>query len=325
MSRSAQALAAALLALLPATHCGGEEAPLALDEPLRIQGAAFKEGLLPGAAPSASDAPGPQVTATESANNVLRPGQAGKRIAGRASPEAVAVGLRFAELGSGYWLLGLDAPDPTANNEPTWEASCDFSRGVPPGLHRLLFAAIDAEGRSGPQRELKVCMVPPYPDNLNACDPKIEPPAAVLSLAWDADVDLDLVLETPGGKTLSAKRPTTAPLTETGTPALPATTPGVGVLDRDSNAGCVPDGVRREHVVWQGAPTPGTYYLRASLFDACGLASVRFVASLLLPEARPGGEGKQLVEKLRIPGELVALDADGGAGPGLFVGQFDFR
>jgi biopolymer transport protein ExbB/biopolymer transport protein TolQ len=78
-------------------------------------------------------------------------------------------------------------------------------------------------------------------------------------------------------------------------------------------------------VVWQSSPTPGTYYVRANLFDACGEGSVRFVVSLLLPEDRPDGAGRHLVEKLRIPGQLVALDANGGAGPGLFVTQFDFR
>ncbi|MCU0655711.1 MAG: hypothetical protein MUF64_10630 [Polyangiaceae bacterium] len=319
-------LALCLAASLPVlgASCGGVEAPLALDEPLQVQRAAFREGALPGAAPTASDAPGPRITAIESANNVLRPGQAGKRFLGRTTPDAVAMGLRFADLGTGYWLRPLDAPDPTANNEPTWEASCDFSREVPPGLHRLLFAAVDAQGRSGPQREQRVCMLPPYPDNLNACDPAIEPPAAVLSLAWDTDVDLDLVLVTPGGKTLSAKQPTTAPVSSAGVPALPPTAPGVGVLDRDSNAGCRADGLRREHVVWQSSPPPGTYFLRARLFDACGQGSARFVATLHLPEPRPEG-GKRLVEKLRISGALEALQADGGAGPGLFLGQFDFR
>lgn len=313
--------------------CGGEDAPLGLDEPIRVRGAAFKEGPLPGAPPAAtassgppaSVVPGPQVTAIESANNILRPGQLEKRLLGRTSPDAVALGLRFDGLGTGYWLLGLDAPDPTANNEPTWEALCDLSTRVPPGLHRLLFAAVNEAGVAGPQREQKVCVLPPYPDNLNACDPKIEPPAAVLALAWDSNVDLDLVVETPGGKTLSAKRPTTSPLNETGAPTLPATAPGVGVLDRDANGGCVLDGVRREHVVWQSSPTPGTYYVRANLFDACGEGSVRFVVSLLLPEDRPDGQGRTLVEKLRIPGQLVALDANGGGGPGLFVTQFDFR
>lgn len=317
--------AAAWAALALAGACGGEEATLGLNEPLRVVGGTFREGALPGASPSASGAPGPQVTTLESVNNILRPRQGSKRVGGRTTPDAYVVGMRFADLGTGYWEIGVDAPDPTAGGELTWEAECALGDGAPPGLHRLLFAAIDGAGNAGPQRELKVCVTPPYPDNLNACDPTIAPPEAVLALSWDADVDLDLVLVTPGGKTLNAKHPTTAPLSESGVPTLPATAPGVGVLDRDSSAGCALDGVRREHVVWQGKPTAGTYLVYASLFDACGQSSVRFKVSLLLPEDRPDGQGKQLVEKLSVPGELIALDAQGGASLGLFVTQFSFR
>lgn len=316
---------AAGAALALAGGCAGERATLGLHEPLRVEGASFREGDLPGAPPDASGAPGPQVTTLESVNNILRPGQGSKRIQGRTTKDASAVGLRLAGLGSGYWVLGVDAPDPTAGGELGWEARCALGEGVPPGLHRLLFAAIDEGGQAGPQRELKVCVVPPYPDNLNACDPKIAPPEAVLALSWDADVDLDLELVTPGGKVVRAKNPTTAPLNDAGVPLLPPTAPGVGGLDRDSNGGCVIDGVRREHVVWQGKPQPGTYLAYARLFDACGQGSVRFVLSLLLPEELPGGQGKRLVERLRVPGELVALDARGAEGAGLFVTQFSFQ
>lgn len=305
--------------------CGGERALSGLSEPLRVPGAVFKEGPLPGASPSASGAPGPRVTTLESVNNILRPRQGSKKIAGRTTADAYAVGLRFDDLGTGYWQLGVDAPDPTAGGELTWEAQCELGEGVTPGLHRLLFAAIDGEGRSGPQRELKVCVTPPYPDNLNACDPKIAPPGAVLALSWDTDVDLDLEVVTPGGQTLSSKHPTSAPLDDAGAPSLPATAPGVGVLDRDSNGGCAIDGVRREHAVWQAKPPAGTYLIYARLFDACGQGSARFVASLLLPEALPDGAGQRLVEALRVPGEVTAIDARGAGGAGLFVAEFSIR
>lgn len=323
MRRLGAAAVAALAAIGGA--CGGERSPLGLDEPLRVQGAVFKEGALPGAPPDASGAPGPQVTTLESVNNVLRPRQAGKRVGGRTSTDGRAVGVRFEGLGSGYWQFGVDSPDPTAGGELTWEAAFDLGHGVPPGLHRLLFAAIDDGGQAGPQRALNVCVTPPYPDNLNACDPTIEPPAAILSLTWDADVDLDLVVTTPDGIEVDPKRLTTSPLSEAGTPALPPTAPGVGVIDRDSNGGCVLDATRRENLVWATTPRAGTYQVRARLFDACGRDSVRFVASLLLPAPRADGAGKELVEQERLAGELLAIDAQGGTGPGLFVKQFTFR
>ena len=77
-ARGAVALFAGAAALGGA--CGGESLTTGLNEPLRVTNASFHEGELPGASPSASSAPGPQVTTLESVNNVLRPRQAAKRV-----------------------------------------------------------------------------------------------------------------------------------------------------------------------------------------------------------------------------------------------------
>ena len=53
------------------------------------------------------------------------------------------------------------------------------------------------------------------------------PPAAVLSLSWDAPVDLDLQVVTPSGVVISPKKPATG---------AGGTTKGDGALDRDSDA-----------------------------------------------------------------------------------------
>jgi len=95
-------------------------------------------------------------------------------------------------------------------------SSCTRSRRrrSPSGAaHRdrtLLLAAIDEQGNAGEETRLDTCITRPIPDNLNACDPTIAPPFAVLSLAWDADVDLDLVVVAPDGRVIDPKHPTTA-------------------------------------------------------------------------------------------------------------------
>src|SRR4051794_3525581 len=95
--------------------CSGEPNETGLYEPLRLRPATFESGGLP------SGAPGPRVTAFETASTVVRPGQVAKGLSGRASPDAVAVAIRFTDLGSGYWVLPVDGPDPQNNGELTWQ------------------------------------------------------------------------------------------------------------------------------------------------------------------------------------------------------------
>jgi len=310
-------LAAALLA------CGsGTKSETGLGEPLRVRNGTFREGALPGlppVPPGAPDVP-PVVTSFESASTTVRLGQADKALLGRASPDAVAVALRFADLGSGYWVLPVDAPDPGNNGELVWQASTDFGGDLPPGLHPLRVVAIDASGRAGAQRELTVCVTPRAPDNLNACDATLRPPAAVLSLAWDTPADVDLVVVAPDGSILDAKRPRSAPRGDAGVdPSL------VGTIDRDSNRGCVIDGVQRENLVFPARPPPGSYLVYASLFDACGAAPVHFRFSLFEPEAvDDAGKTFRVVESVTKSGVLTAVDASGGARIGTFVTEVTF-
>jgi hypothetical protein len=98
--------------------------------------------------------------------------------------------------------------------------------------------------------------------------------------------------------------------------------PGGGVLDRDSDANCVPDGQNREDIVWQDAPASGLYLAYANLFSACGKSSVRFTLTLYVPEPVDGGQA--MVAKLTQSGELLAVQANGGASLGLYVADFSF-
>ena len=95
------------------------------------------------------------------------------------------------------------------------------------------------------------------------------------------------------------------------------------MLDRDSNRDCAIDDIDREDIVWQSAPTTGTYEVWVDLFSACGKSSVRFTVSLWI--AQPQGDGTQRLVQQEPPiasGLLTAAQANGGAGPGLFVGDF---
>lgn len=302
--------------------CLGDEIRLGVEEPIQVRGGTLRDGALPGLAEADAGAPTglPTITSLETNNNVIAPGQAGKLYLGRTSPEALAVGIRFDDLGSGWWMVPVGAPDPSFNNELAFQFTADFGAAIPPGLHRLRVVALDEAGRGGPQRTQRVCILPPTPDNLNACDPSLAPPDTVVSLAWDTDVDLDLVVVTPEGKVVRWRNPTTA-RGEGGPPSsAQVNDPRTGALDRNSNGQCVIDHIRREHLVWQGEPAPGLYRVYASLFDACGRASVRFRTTVLRRESLPpDGRTHRQRETHRRDGVLTALAADGGRTLGTFV------
>lgn len=305
--------------------CTGQEADLGFGEPIRVVRGEFVAGELPGEAPLPAEAPpetvavAPRVTLVESVNNLFAPGQTEKTISGRVTEDAVAIGIRFAELGTGYWVVPAGGPEPQIEGERVWRLGFEVAHEVPPGLHALRLAAIDEAGAAGTQTELPVCVTSPIPDNLNACDPSIEPPAAVLSIAWDNGADVDLGLVDPSGKFVDSKHPTTAG----GEPISPDAATD-GVLTNDSHAACARDLERRENVVWQSTPAAGTYLVYVNLFSACAEQAAHFVVTFHLREAHEDGTFA-LVEKIRVPGELLAAQANGGAAQGLFVTSFSFQ
>ena len=309
MSRAFTALLALALC-----RCSGEPQRVGLDEPFAVRNGVLREGPLPGSPPSDAGITTPAITAAESAGALVAPGQAGKVYLGRASPEAYAVGVRLDELGSGWWMVPVGGADPSFNNELTWQLTADFPGRVAPGLHRMRFVALDASGRGGTQRDLRVCVLPEIPDNLHACDPTITAPDTVISLSWDADADLDLVVVTPDGKVVDARHPTTAAVMGTSVPADRLRDPSTGVLDRNSNAACALDRVRRENLVFQGAPAAGVWRVYVNLFDACRQTAARYRVGVWRRDA----SGAQ-TESLRRDGILTAIAANGGAARGTFV------
>jgi hypothetical protein len=304
-----------LALLLTLTRCDAE--PTGIGEPLFVYGAQFYPGRLPGSPPPDGGTPlSPDVTSILSPYSGFTPGEAGRSMTGDVTDNASSVAVRFRDYGTGYWVFLPGPPDTNAPGSLSWSMTFDLAYNVPPGLTSLRFASLDSAGASGSQYDLPVCVDAVIPDNYNACNVALAPPAAVLSLAWDTPVDLDLELQTPSGVLINPKHPTTSASVDGGVE------PGDGVLDRDSDANCLPDYVNREDIVWKTAPTPGTYLVYADLFSACGQSSVRFTATLYV--AQPVDGGSALVQRLQVAGELLAIDANGGAGLGLYLESFTF-
>jgi hypothetical protein len=298
-----------------------------IGEPIVIESGQFLPGPLPGQPPidasvDGSAAAGPSVADINVANAVISEGEQGLVLSGHATTNGQTLGVRFADLGSGYWVVPLGPPDPSDGNLLTWQVSADFARNLPPGFHDLLFTAIGAGGAGGVESELTVCVDTPVPDNLNICAPTRPPPAAVLSLSWNTPVDLELIVETPSGTMIGGS--TAAAMTlDGGAVSTMVTSTGDAVLDRESNRNCVIDNIDRDDLVWQATPAAGTYQVWVDLFRACGQPAATFTVSLWLAETQSDGN-ERLVEQSPplASGELTAAQANGGSSSGLFIGSF---
>jgi hypothetical protein len=326
----------ALTLSLALSACGGQPVTRGLEEPLRVPGAQFIEGTLPGLAPltieeiqAGVEEQTPRVPAADfGGGSTVKLGESGKRVTGSVSADAAAIAVGFAALGSGYWVQPVRAFDAQTGGF-SFGFTLELSTELEPGLQRLLFAAVGPSGQSGNQKALDLCLEPEIPDKPlgtapavrgNACDPSFQPPALVVSLGWDSAVDLDLQIVTPSGKRVDAKHVTTAE-------AMPGEKPdwkeqGTGILDRDSNAGCVIDGLNRENLVFAELPPPGVYGLYVDLYEACGKPAVHFTASLTQRVDGPEPDTFAQAETFRQDGQLAAAQADGGARIGLFVTEF---
>jgi hypothetical protein len=321
--RRASTLALAFAALA----CGGEASPSGLSEPLRVQGAVFKHGELPGNASLDGDAgdderSGPAVLSISTDSTAVRPGRAGLPLRGSATDDGYAIALRFADLGSGYWVKPLGGPSDLPG-QLTWNLALDFGADVPPGHQELQFVALDADGQPGPQSAFELCVTRDVESSLNACDPSKLPPAAVVALTWDVDADLDLVLVTPAGKTVDARHPSTVVPDDPG--AFDRDAPGVGVLEPDSNPGCHVDSLRRETVTWNTSPEPGEYRVFANVFEGCGKQAVHFT---LQAYVRTRGDEPDTYSFAELGeatyGVLLGASANGGRQNGTFVTAIEF-
>lgn len=324
----------ALLPLSAAVLFGctkGQPSPQGASEPFRVRGAQFIAGKLPGLEPSdaaptpvgdaGSEQGPPSVTQFQTPFSYVFQGQGAQTISGLITANGWTVGLQMVGIGTGYWVIPAGDVDPASKTkELTWSASCDFGLEIPAGYHFVRAVALDQGGHAGPQLEKRLCVGSILGESLTPCDPTIPPPEAIIALRWDTNVDLDLQVVTPDGRLVDPKHPATAEPGEGGT--LP---PEAGAFDRDSNAGCVIDGIRHEDLIWKDVAPTGRYLIYVNLFDACKQPAVRFEASVYTAVPNPDVDGgKELQQWWKQGGELLDFQANGGAAIGLYISEFDF-
>lgn len=295
--------------------CGGESIASELDEPLQVHDAQFVAESLPGKPPLTGEEiragvkpETPRVTSFDFTGQVFHAGDSNKSLRGRASGDAFVVGLAMADSGSGYWLVPVGSPDLMFEGEYTFQASFDLGHGLAAGKQQMLLAAMDDSGNAGTQQGLTMCILPPVPDNLNACDAKLAPPELVISLDWDAAVDFDLIVVSPSGTRYDAKHPTGSAKED----------PGAS-LTRDAGAACAFAGAKRESLVFQKRPASGRYQIYANLFSACGRPSARFNLSFYGPEPADEPGTFRQIETFRKSGIALGDQANAGTGSGLLV------
>jgi hypothetical protein len=230
----------------------------------------------------------------------------------------VAVALE--NLGTGYWVVPVGALD-VSTQQPSWDIVADFGRDIPQGYRNLNYVAIDGNGVAGRLQSQKICIASRVPDGFQGCDPNAKPPAAIISLSWDTNVDLDLQVQAPDGTFIDSKNPATV------VPDAGATLPpSAGRIDRDSNGYCVIDGIRVENLIWPTVAPQGRYGIYVNLFDSCKQPVVHFNVSVYTAVTAPGDAGtKQLQSWYSADGILLDFQANGGSNRGLFVSEFVFQ
>jgi hypothetical protein len=324
---SARHLAAFAAMCVPAAVAGcdvGQSPDTGLTEPMVVSGAQFISGPLPGSLPPGPDAMAPAVpdggfaplsVLSVGVMNPSIPAGGSIGVHGDVSGDTAAVGIALVNMGTGYWVVPASGPDTQTPGALTYSLSTGYNLDDPPGLYTLRVVAIGSDGRAGAQSDLGVCLNWRIPDNGHACSPDVAPPAAVFTLEWDTNFDLDMHVVGPGGTAFDTKMRIGAPL-EAGVTSLPPDQP---FIDRDSMRSCVVDGWHQEDLIFPESLPKGTYYLFADPYSACGQDAVHFTYTVY----RSTGKcpACNLESKLKWAGELLASQATGGLSPPTYVGS----
>ena len=297
MSRLLPRLAPVALACLAA--CQAVRADTGLEAGMRVASAQFVSGDLDTAAPSG----GPAVVSLFNSLTAVQPGEIEKPLSGTlgATAAAVALGLRGDR---GYWIVVAGPPALDAPDQPTFAATLSFSPDLPLGNLTLVARAVDAQGRFGAPATVPLTSAPPAPPS----------GTLVVGLRWDAESDLDLHLVTPDGTEVWAGNINSYQMPPPGSPVDASAWQQGGILDFDSNAGCVIDGRRQENVVWQAPPPAGTYLVRVDTASLCGTPAARWNVQVLLA-------GTVIAAA---QGESLASDTQFSKGPGSGVLALSF-
>jgi len=251
--------------------CGRTRADEGRDAKLHVEGGHFFREPMP------ADESGPKVlSATVAART--RAGSVEQACAGDLERAATSVAVALAG-DVGYWIVPAGIPLASAPSAPTFEVVFGVTADIAPGRHDLVLRAVDGAGHFGP------AVVRP----LDVAAPERPHGRLVISLRWHNEADLDLHVVLPSGIELFKRNRTEyeRPPPSAGPVPPDAPTDG-GVLDRDSNAMCVPDGQRAENAVWSEAPPSGRYVVRVDTFSLCGAPSADWRVEAFLDGARIG-------------------------------------
>jgi hypothetical protein len=301
-----------LCALLASSCQWSSEASSGLTSVIRVQDGQAMRGSIAG--------PGDIIPATATLfprNATIYPGVSNKSINGVVGPDANTVALGVAG-DDAYWLLPALTPD---NSDPLHTYKFTASLSVSPALATspllqpnpddpstlvlpLSVRAVDAAGNFGPARVYSLIM---YQTGSGG--------SLIVSLDWDAPVDLDLHVRTPILANNDADLVTVWAKARSAEPSLPDGGAD-GVLDFDSNEGCQIDGRDRENVVWTGEPPAGHYIVRVDAFSLCGQVSAAWHAIAHTPQATLGEASGVLTG--------AATREAPTAGAGLTAFEFDY-
>jgi len=249
-------LRAALVAgAVAALACGeGASSDPGTSAGLRVSPAQF----VPGAAPDGEG--GPLVAAVELPVATVTAGGRDFALRGFLDRDATAVAIQLRG-DEGHWVATAGLPDTQVPDLVTFDVRLAFAPDLPPGPAELVLRAVDARGRAGEARPVPLTVTrAPVPDG-----------ALVITLAWDAQADLDLHVVQPDGieiwrGNINGHEPPP--------PGQPPEAPEAwregGLLDFDSNGGCALDGRRQESVLWASAPPPGRYRVLVDVSSLCG-------------------------------------------------------
>lgn len=289
----------ALLALATAS-CG--ESPslpgMGLDLQLRVRDAQLQRGELP------DDAGGPDVTQVLTPQPQVRRGEGTVQLGGRLGAEGVSL-LVHAAGDPHHWQVAPAGFDFVVTDELLFGTELEFSHTIEAETLEVELQAVDAQGRPGSITRRTFQLAPDVP-----------PAQLLVSLGWDAPVDLDLYVELPTGVVVGPKNINAFEPTPGVQPPPDGATLG-GYHDFDANQSCALDLLNRENVVWQVPPPSGTYRVYAALFSACDAPAVNFEVM-----ASQGDEPLATAG-----GTLYAFDARTHApddeAPGLLVLEFE--
>jgi hypothetical protein len=242
----------------------------------------------------------------------IYPGESNKSLNGRVGPDANAVALGVAG-DDVYWLV--PAVTPELENPHTFTFTASFS--LSPALASSPLLQPDPDAPSTLVLPLSGRAVDPAGNFGSATiqqlymDPQGVVGTLVVSLDWDAPVDLDLHVQVPadpGFVIVWAKARSAEPNLPDGG--------ADGILDFDSNQNCQIDGRDRENVVWTGTPPAGHYIVRVDAFSLCGQMSAAWHAIAYTPQGTVGEASGVLTD--------AATREAPTAGAGLTAFEFDY-